>query len=164
MFFAASSHGGGAVYTISASPAMDSDSLTSAPNVAVTVNADGTIDGWEDPSGAWAQRNASTDWCIPNESAPTVWVRFSHSLAAGLSSWKGTVDGRTCVSPSEPDGSTWYALTGSGASGLTCGFSKTLPASNGIATENLTIEIATDSGGSNIIATGTITMNSQMSG
>lgn len=161
MFFS-TPRGGGAVFNLTNAPQISAFSATSAPTIGITVNADGTID--ENDGSSWAQRNASTDWAIPNSAAPAVWVRFDWNPSSGTPSWASSVSGRTCVTPNEPDGTTWYQVTGSGVNGRTFGFRKNLPAAAGTCILIAQVAIARDSGGSNIIATASIQMESENTG
>ena len=100
----------------------------------VRVNTDATIDKLE--GAVYTQVDTATDWAIPNDTAAATdhWVRFER-ISGDTSGFTGTL-------------STWLKVTGGSSSNRQISYSN----SSGILVGIYSIEIATDSGGTNIVA------------
>lgn len=104
------------------------------------INVDGTVD--QNVNGTWSQIFASTDWAIPNDhGAGNHYVRWTGSSGDTINR-AGAFLGAVNV---------WTELTASGTLTITDGSG--LP---GVKNGEIYIELATDSGGTDVVATATI--------
>jgi len=126
-------------------------SLTDAPGPILTgihINSDGTVDQRSDNnvSDNIVQIDSATDWVIPNSiSATTHYVRATQNSQTGGGTLSGTLN-------------TWLALS----TDRFWTIERAAVAGTGSSIWSLDIEIATDSGGTNVVATGTYVLTSTL--
>lgn len=148
---------GPTVYDLNAAIVSDDDlSGGPAPEVAYIIRGDGTVRGVQD-DGFSFQIWPFTDWCIPNEAAPTIWVRFTETGTIGLIQYiPGMSVGEYETLIGTPS-ATWHAVPASTYVGV--GMRK-IGTGTGTGKAFIDVDIATDSGGSTIIASANITLES----
>lgn len=138
----------GTVYNLDGQPI----ELADAPGPILTgvrINTDGTVDQHTDDNTTdhYVQIDSATDWIIPNGAATSsYWVRATEVAQTGGGTLTGTL-------------ATWLQLTGNREWSI----ERQAVSGAGTSTWDLTIEIATDSGGSNIVASGLYEMTSTIS-
>lgn len=129
-------------YALSGETIQDSEFTSGTADASVRVNTDGTIDKIEGITTT--QIDSATDWVIPNSTASTVdhWVRATQNSQTG----GGTTSG--------PALGTWWKVSGTGSANREWKISSNFGAAES-ANWNITLAIATDASGTNIVATGT---------
>lgn len=99
------------------------------------VNSDGTTDKQEGTGAAWTPINATTDWVQPNSySSNDHWVRFEY-VSGDSVGFTGTLN-------------SWLQVSGVGGANQSMGWSSVALDRSGV----YSVQIATDSGGSNVVA------------
>lgn len=137
------------IVTLSDQTITDTDS-PAAPIVGWRFNTDGTVDRFI--GGAWVQVSAGTDWIIPNDYASDqYWLRFTPDGSPSDFTFLATGD-----YIGTPDGATWIQASSAIAVG---GQKATGGSGTGLA--GVDVDLATDSGGSNIIESANLSFGSQ---
>ena len=113
-------------------------------------NTDGTVDQHTDDNTTdmYVQVDAATDWIIPNSAATTShWIQVQQNSQTGGGTLSGSV------------GTSWVQMSSS----LEWSIERQAVSGVGTSFWSLAVAIATDSGGSNIVASGTYTLTSEIS-